>query len=509
MASEVYIGYLYQITGEEKPPVKQYNITSGVQKVAMEGNYVLFKLVKPVLGKPYAEEIITKRKIPILADDIKGGLDGEHTFLRFDGYFKDRARIASKEALKNYCYYHKSKVGLDLFFDNIFSVGKIKAAFLKSPQKYEDVCKQVEEDSFIKVKEVLRENNCNFVSDLDVRELLKKFGNVPARVIADLKKDGKFTEKRSYSSPSYQPEDDSKKFDKFRSMQYNKSHGTSAEINHLIADLENGSYVNYVNNIEKPSFEFEAKINGESVSSGRPTMIIQNFGTTVSVGGRQLPIPGSTQAGVYGYEFNAVNTKKISSEYDFTKSSTEFCKNYGMSLNQARQIEAEKENEKAKKEKEKNKAEQSNSVQQTTTVQQSSEPAQQQSQVSQDLQSASVEKVSTPVQQAVPAHEASSQSTSAPRAVHHTVSKPIENLGNFGDKTLSDGFYQLNEMRKKDIVASINLNGVVISNEKLSNTSEYLDYYFAKTINRPPKTDVVKELLEEESKKIQQGRTNA
>ena len=505
MASEIYIGYLYQITGEEKPPVKQYNITSGVQKVAMEGNYVLFRLVKPGLGKPYAEEIITKRKIPILADDIKGGLDGEHTFLRFDGYFKDRARIASKEALKNYCYYHKSKVGLDLFFDNIFSVGKIKAAFLKSPKKYEEVSKQVEDDSFIKVKEVLRENNCNSVSDSDVKELLKKFGNVPARVIADLKKDGKFTEKKSNSTPSYNPEVDSTKYDRFRSMQYNKSHGTSAEINHLIADLDNGSYVNYVKNIEKPSFEFEAKINGESVSSGRPTMIIQNFGTTVSVGGRQLPIPGSTQAGVYGYEFNAVNTKKISSEYDFTKSSAEFCKNYGMSLNQ--KIVVEKEKEKAKKEQEKNKAEQSDSVQQTTTVQQSSEPAQQQSQVSQDSQSASIEKVSTPVQQAVPA--APVQSAPAPRAVHHTVSKPIENLGNFSDKTLSEGFYKLNEMKKKDTLATICVNGVVISNEKLSNTSEYLDYYFAKTLNRSPKTEVVKELLEEESKKIQQGRTNA
>ena len=202
-----------------------------------------------------------------------------------------------------------------------------------------------------------------------------------------------------------------------------------------------------------------------------------------------------------------MNTKKISSEYDFTKSSTEFCKNYGMSLNQ--KIAEEKEKEKAKKEQEKNKAEQSDSVQQTTTVQQSSEPAQQQSQVSQDSQSASVEKISTPVQQAVPAHEASSQSTSAPRAVHHTVSRPIENLGNFSDKTLSEGFYKLNEMKKKDTLATICVNGVVISNEKLSNTSEYLDYYFAKTLNRPPKTEVVKELLEEESKKNQQGRTNA
>lgn len=138
--AKVYVGYLYQIKEGEKPQRDQWKIYKEVEAANVHGGYLLFKKVPwfkrppflPFIGPQYAEELITGKRIPILADGMKGKIGGEHTFLKFDGTFKQRAKVATKEHLEYYQKYHPKKADFSKELEEVFKEGKRRANLVKA-----------------------------------------------------------------------------------------------------------------------------------------------------------------------------------------------------------------------------------------------------------------------------------------------------------------------------------------------------------------------------------------
>ncbi len=196
--AKTYIGYLYQIKEGEKPQRDQWKIYKEVEAANIHGGYVLFRKVPwykrapflPFVGPHYAEEVITGKRIPILADGMKGKIGGEHTFLKFDGTFKQRAKVATKEHLENYQKYHPKKDEFRRELEAIFKEGKRRANILKP--------------GFMKKREKTEEDS---ISDLTKNDItLDKYGKKKVR--KKLEKDlltGEY-EKNVDSIPAPSPE---------------------------------------------------------------------------------------------------------------------------------------------------------------------------------------------------------------------------------------------------------------------------------------------------------------
>ena len=746
MVSSVYMGFLYQMD-EDKKPIRLQSMTSvNSSKVSMSGNYVLFELVKPALGKPYARELMTGKKIPILADDINGSLSGEHTFLKFDGSFHSRAPIATKEDLLNYCYYHKSPELYENFLNSVFREGEMRAYEYKKIDKnfnlnlsydtaittrhFNEIIYDLEKVCDIDINRLLsifKSNNINKIYDMciknkSINDEIESFASNVIRseslkskderndnlihslnddkfklflkvsksitnksceeltstimesvvdfshrilefntdsLVKKLKEKYKLNKDLFYETFLNNTKKENGRFDADKLFKYcvelgmlkdkiknnyyednlkvNYNHdvdskifiksdrvvekkridkvGTYAERTNIAEDIKSGSFKAYLNQISKPTQEFETIILNEEFSSSSPIRLVK--GQFDSDGSKMYTPPFITEGyGVIGTRSVATSIGSSTSNLENldVKSDNDLISGSSLKNNQSDSVKDlnrlrqevatlkksfDNPNYKGTKYDFKFsiytkeaydyptkgliiirpcvykyvKDEEGNFNALTNDEGQPIEfPAHYESldyyidkyyqweksvygmQVTSGLNESfskvknngiqpnnsidlegSVNNVgfinpminqsNTPLQPAVQAQQPAEpvrQTAPVPAQpvqpvqvqASMPVHKPVENkqvldLGNFDDNNLSEAFKQLNDAKKAGNVASINLNGVVISNEKLSNTSEYLDYYFAKTINRPPKTDVVKELLEEESKKIQQGRTNA
>ncbi len=229
MANNVYMGFLYQIDESKKPIKYQSKSSLDCSKVPMSGNYVLFELVKPALGKPYARELITGKKIPIISDDIKGGLNGEHTFLKFDGAFDTKAPIASKEALLNYCYYHQSPELYLNFLNSVLREGEdreeasnllsgsyekdaLRKSNLEKKHMNEtlDDIKRVCDVKFDKVLDYVRSLDLNNATQLEEAEVIigvvtNESNNTISNIISDCGKD--FNKISRYLADNYKLSD--------------------------------------------------------------------------------------------------------------------------------------------------------------------------------------------------------------------------------------------------------------------------------------------------------------
>lgn len=122
--SKIYVGYLYQIEEGSKLVHSDKNKSSHVAPIQINGGYFLYE--KCLFQKKYVREIITGKKIPVVAADTMH-LKGLHTFMKYDGRIYQKKTTATVEEIEVYMKNHPDKEKFKSNMKKIFAFGKAKA----------------------------------------------------------------------------------------------------------------------------------------------------------------------------------------------------------------------------------------------------------------------------------------------------------------------------------------------------------------------------------------------